>query len=154
LLSEIDFIFLNMRNLEVKVVRFLIFISLLFFNYHLMIHLTSFFAPEGFLDEIKKIGGFFVNFFGLHGLFALCTFVSSRILKQDRITLLFLSLAILAPIMYSFFLPEANISEMFIVIISIFLFEFFRRDFKCNIVKTYFRIISDPFYFHDEDQQF
>jgi hypothetical protein len=143
-----------MRNLEVKVVRFLIFISLLFFNYHLMIRLTSFIAPEGFMDEVKKIGGFFVNFFGLHALFALSTFISSRILKRDRITTLFLSLSILAPIMYSFYLPEVNISDVFIVIIAIFLFDFLRRDFKGNIVKKYFKILADPFYFSDEGMPF
>jgi len=143
-----------MRNLEVKVVRFLVLISLLFFNYHLMIRLTSFIAPAGFLDEVKQIGGFFVNFFGLHALFALCTFISSRILNQHLITSLFLSLSILAPIMYSFYLPRINISDMFIVIISIFLFGFLRRDFKVNIVKKYFNILADPFYFSDEDMPF
>jgi hypothetical protein len=143
-----------MRSLEVKVVRFLIFISLLFFNYHLMIHLTSFFAPEGFMDEIKQIGGFFVNFFGLHTLFALCTFISSRILKQDRITSLFLSLSILAPVVYSFYLPEVNISDIYIVILAIFLFDFLRRDFKGNIIKKYFKILADPFYLPDEGKPF
>ena len=143
-----------MRNLEIKVVSFLIFISLLFFNYHLMIRLTSFFAPEGFIDEIKQIGGFFVNFFGLHALFALCTFISSRILKQDRITSLFLSLSVLAPIIYSFYLPEVNVSDMFIVIIAIFLFDFLRRNFKGNIIKKYFKILSDPFYFSEEGMPF
>ena len=143
-----------MRNLEVKVVRFLIFISLLFFNYHLMIRLTSFIAPEGFVDEVKQIGGFFVNFFGLHALFALCTFISSRILKQDRINSLFLSLSVLTPIMYSFYLPEVNMSDMFIVIIAIFLFDLFRRDFKGNIIKKYFKILADPFYLSDEGMPF
>ena len=143
-----------MRNLEVKVVRFLIFISLLFFNYHLMIRLTSFIAPEGFVDEVKQIGGFFVNFFGLHALFALCTFISSRILKQDRITSLFLSLSVLTPTMYSFYLPEVNMSDMFIVIIAIFLFDLFRKDFKGNIIKKYFKILADPFYLSDEGMPF
>ena len=143
-----------MRNLEVKVVRFLIFVSLLSFNYHLMIRLTSFIAPEGFVDEVKQIGGFFVNFFGLHALFALCTFISSRILKQDRITSLFLSLSVLTPIMYSFYLPEVNMSDMFIVIIAIFLFDLFRRDFKGNIIKKYFKILADPFYLSDEGMPF
>ena len=143
-----------MRSLEVKVVRFLIFISLLFFNYHLMIRLTSLFAPNGFMNEIKQIGGFFVNFFGLHAFFALCTFISSRILKQDRITSLFLSLSILAPVVYSFYLPEVNISDVFIVILAIFLFDFLRRDFKGNIIKKYFKILADPFYLTDEDFPF
>ena len=143
-----------MRNIEVKVVRFLIFISLLFFNYHLIIRLTSFIAPEGFVDEVKQIGGFFVNFFGLHALFALCTFISSRILKQDRITSLFLSLSVLTPIMYSFYLPEVNMSDMFIVIIAIFLFDLLRRDFKGNIIKKYFKILADPFYLSDEGMPF
>ena len=153
-MSQLVSIFINMRSLEVKVVRFLIFISLLFFNYHLMIRLTSFIAPEGFVDEVKQIGGFFVNFFGLHALFALCTFISSRILKQDRITSLFLSLSVLTPIMYSFYLPEVNMSDMFIVIIAIFLFDLFRRDFKGNIIKKYFKILADPFYLSDEGMPF
>jgi len=153
-MSQLVSIFLNMRSLEVKVVRFLIFISLLFFNYHLMIRLTSFIAPEGFVDEVKQIGGFFVNFFGLHALFALCTFISSRILKQDRINSLFLSLSVLTPIMYSFYLPEVNMSDMFIVIIAIFLFDLFRRDFKGNIIKKYFKILADPFYLSDEGMPF
>ena len=114
----------------------------------------SFFAPEGFVDEVKQIGGFFVNFFGLHALFALCTFISSRILKQDRITSLFLSLSVLTPIMYSFYLPEVNMSDMFIVIIAIFLFDLFRRDFKGNIIKKYFKILADPFYLSDEGMPF
>ena len=143
-----------MRSLEVKVVRFLIFISLLFFNYHLMIRITSLFAPEGFMDEIKQIGGFFVNFFGLHALFALCTFISSRILKQDRITSLFLSVSILAPVVYSFYLPEVNTPDMFIVILAIFLFDFLRRDFKGNIIKKYFKILADPYYLSDEGMPF
>lgn len=119
-----------------------------------MIRLTSFIAPEGFVDEVKQIGGFFVNFFGLHALFALCTFISSRILKQDRITSLFLSLSVLTPIMYSFYLPEVNMSDMFIVIIAIFLFDLFRRDFKGNIIKKYFKILADPFYLSDEGMPF
>lgn len=106
------------------------------------------------MDEVKQIGGFFVNFFGLHVLFALSTFISSRILKQDRITTLFLSLSILAPIMYSFYLPEVSVSDMFIVIIAIFLFDFLKRDFKGNIIKKYFKILADPFYFSDEGMPF
>jgi len=132
-----------MKNMEIKIVRFLIFISLLFFNYHLIIRLTSFIAPEGFIDELKEIGGFFVNFFGLHALFALCTFIPSRIFKQDRITKPFLSLSILAPVMYTFYLPEVNISDVFILILAIFLFDFLRRDFKGNIIKKYFKILAD-----------
>ena len=132
-----------MKNMEIKIVRFLIFISLWFFNYHLIIRLSSFIAPEGFIDELKEIGGFFVNFFGIHALFALCTFISSRIFKQDRITKLFLSLSILAPVMYTFYLPEVNISDVFILILAIFLFDFLRRDFKGNIIKKYFKILAD-----------
>ena len=143
-----------MKDIEYKVIRFLIFIALLFLNYHVLMFFTSFIAPEGFTDEVKQIGGFFVNFFGLHALFALCTFISSRILKQDRITSLFLLLSIFAPIMYSFYLPKVNISDMFIIIIAIFLFDFLRRDFKGNIIKNYFKILADPFYLSDEGMPF
>ena len=143
-----------MKDIEYKVIRFLIFIAILFLNYHVLMLFTSFIAPEGFLNDVKRIGGFFINLLGLHALFALCTFISSRILKQDRIPTLFLSLSILAPIMYSFYLPEVNISDMFIVIIAIFLFDFLRRDFKGNIVKKYFKILADPFQFSDEGMPF
>ena len=56
--------------------------------------------------------------------------------------------------MYSFYLPEVNMSDMFIVIIAIFLFDLFRRDFKGNIIKKYFKILADPFYLSDEGMPF
>jgi len=48
-----------MRDYEYKVIRFLIFISILFLNYHILILLTSYVAPEGFLEGVKQIGGVF-----------------------------------------------------------------------------------------------
>jgi len=45
-------------------------------------------------------------------------------------------------------------SDMFIVIIAIFLFDLFRRDFKGNIIKKYFKILADPFYLSDEGMPF
>ena len=48
-----------MRDIEYKVIRFLIFIAILFLNYHVMMLFTSFIAPEGFLNDVKRIGGFY-----------------------------------------------------------------------------------------------
>ena len=47
-----------MRDIEYKVIRFLIFIGILFLNYHILLLFTSFIAPEGFLNDVKRIGGF------------------------------------------------------------------------------------------------
>ena len=70
--------FYLMRDIEYKVIRFLIFIGLLFVNYHLLLIFTSFIAPEGFLNDVRRIGGFFINLLGLHALFAFGTFFYSR----------------------------------------------------------------------------
>ena len=43
-----------MKDNEYKVIRFLIFIGILFLNYHVLMLFTSFIAPEGFLNDVKK----------------------------------------------------------------------------------------------------
>ena len=74
-----------MRDLEYKVIRFLIFIGIIFLNYHILILFTSFIAPGGFINEVKKIGGFFINLLGLHALFAFSTFFYSRMYLNTKI---------------------------------------------------------------------
>ena len=44
-----------MRDLEYKVIRFLIFIGIIFLNYHILILFTSFIAPEGFINEVENV---------------------------------------------------------------------------------------------------
>ena len=92
-----------MRDLEHKVLRFLIFITLLFVNYHILLLVTSFIAPEGFLDNMKRIGGFFINLIGLHTLFAFCTFIYSRRNFNKKIKYYFLRLSLISPIIYVLF---------------------------------------------------
>ena len=78
-----------MKNIEYKVIKFLIFICLVFVNYHILMFFTSFIAPDGFLEEIKRIGGFFINLLGLHALFAFGTFFYSRMylnMKMETFT--------------------------------------------------------------------
>ncbi len=74
-----------MKNIEYKVIRFLTFIALLFVNYHVLMLFTSFIAPEGFLIDVRRIGGFFINLLGLHALFAFGTFFYSRMYLNMKI---------------------------------------------------------------------
>ena len=93
-----------MRDIEYKVIRFLIFIAILFLNYHVLLLLTSFIAPEGYLNNVKRIGGFFINLLGLHALFAFGTFFYSRMYLNMKIKFYLLGLSIFTPLMYLFFL--------------------------------------------------
>ena len=74
-----------MRDIEYKIIRVLIFIAVLFLNYHVLMLFTSFIAPEGFINDIRRIGGFFINLLGLHALFAFGTFFYSRMYLNMKI---------------------------------------------------------------------
>ena len=86
-----------MKNIEYKVIRFLIFILLVFLNYHILMLFTSFIAPEGFLSDLKRIGGFFINLLGLHAMFAFGTFFYSRMYLNIKIKFYLLGLSIFTP---------------------------------------------------------
>ena len=100
-----------MRDIEYKVIRFLIFIALLFFNYHVLILFTSFIAPEGFLNDVRRIGVFFIYLLGLHALFAFGTFFYSRMYLNMKIKFYLLGLSIFTPLAYllSTFLKNLNL---------------------------------------------
>ena len=89
-----------MKDIEHKVFRFLIFIALLFLNYHVLMLFTSFISPEGFLNDVKRIGGFFINLLGLHALFAFGTFFYSRMYLNMKIKFYLLGLSIFTPLVY------------------------------------------------------
>ena len=142
-----------MKDIEHKVIRFLIFIGIIFLNYHILILFTSLFAPEGFINEVKKIGGFFINLLGLHALFAFSTFFSSRMYLNTKIKFYLLGLSILTPVMYLFFnleyLYNFEMRDMYVLVISFFMINFFIKDFKYNYIRQYLNVLVDPFYKDD-----
>ena len=142
-----------MKDIEHKVIRFLIFIGIIFLNYHILILFTSFIAPEGFINEVKKIGGFFINLLGLHALFAFSTFFYSRMYLSTKIKFYLLGLSIFTPVMYLFFnleyLYNFEIRDMYVLVISFFLINFFIKDFKYNYIRQYLNVLVDPFYKDD-----
>ena len=142
-----------MRDIEYKVIRFLIFIGIIFLNYHILILFTSFIAPEGFINEVKKIGGFFINLIGLHALFAFSTFFYSRMYLNTKIKFYLLGLSIFTPVMYLLFnleyLYNFEIRDMYVIVISFFMINFFIKDFKYNYLRQYFNVLVDPFYKDD-----
>ena len=142
-----------MKSIEYKVIRFLIFIGIIFLNYHILILFTSFIAPEGFINEVKKIGGFFINLLGLHALFAFSTFFYSRMYLNTKIKFYLLGLSIFTPVIYLLFnleyLYNFEIRDMYVLVISFFLINFFIKDFKYNYLRQYFNVLVDPFYKDD-----
>ena len=144
-----------MRDLEHKVLRFLIFITLLFVNYHILLLVTSFIAPEGFLDNMKRIGGFFINLIGLHTLFAFSTFIYSRRNFNKKIKYYLLRLSLISPIVYVLFnldfLNTFIMLDIYILLILLFFIKLFYRNFKYNYVMMYLNILVDPLYNDDAE---
>ena len=143
------------KNFEHKVIRFLIFIAILFLNYHLLLLATSFIAPEGFLDDMRRIGGFFINFLGLHALFAFGTFFYSRRFLNMKIKFYLLGLSLFAPLAYLFFnlefLNTFTMPDIYILVASFFIMNLFVKNFKYNYVRKYLNVLVDPFYSSDDE---
>ena len=143
------------KNFEHKVIRFLIFIAILFLNYHLLLLATSFIAPEGFLNDMRRIGGFFINLLGLHALFAFGTFYYSRMYLNMKIKFYLLGLSLFAPLAYLFFnlefLNTFTMPDIFTLVVSFLIINLFIKDFKYNYVRKYLNVLVDPFYTGDGD---
>ena len=147
-----------MTRFEYKILRILVFIFLLFLSYHFIFSFfTPLIAPLKFLNNFKFIG-FVVTFFGLHTFFALCTFMSSRLPANDRLSLITLGASIFIPTIYLIFninyLSTLNISAFIVVSFSSLIFDFIRKDGEGNIVRKYIKVLLNPFYLDDEDMQF
>ena len=144
------------KNFEHKVIRFLIFIAILFLNYHLLLLATSFIAPEGFLNDMRRIGGFFINLLGHHALFAFGTFFYSRMFLNMKIKFYLLGLSLFAPLAYLFFnlefLNTFTMPDIHILVILFFIMNLFVKDFKYNYVRKYLNVLVDPF--HSSDDEF
>jgi len=142
-----------MKNIEYKVFRFLIFISILFLNYHVLMLLTSFIAPEGFLNDVKRIGGFFINLLGLHALFAFGTFFYSRMYLNTKVKFYLLGLSVFTPVMYLFFnieyLYNIEIPDISILIATFFIINLLIKDFRHSYIRQYLNVLIDPFYKDD-----
>ena len=142
-----------MKDIEYKVIRFLIFIAILFLNYHVLMLFTSFIAPEEFLNDIKRIGGFFINLLGLHALFAFSTFVYSRMFLNTKVKFYLLGMSVFIPVVYLFFnfeyLYNIEIPDIAILIATFFIINLFIKDFKYNYIRQYLNVLIDPFYKDD-----
>ena len=142
-----------MKDIEYKVIRFLMFIGILFLNYYILLLLTSFIAPEGFLDDVRRIGGFFINLLGLHALFAFGTFFYSRMYLNMKIKFSLLGLSILAPTVYLFsnleYIYTIQIPDVAVLFTSLFLINLIVKDFRHNFIRQYFNVLIDPFYKDD-----
>ena len=142
-----------MKDIEYKVIRFLIFIAILFLNYHVLMLLASFIAPEEFLNDIKRIGGFFINLLGLHALFAFSTFVYSRMFLNTKVKFYLLGMSVFIPVVYLFFnfeyLYNIEIPDIAILFATFFIINLFIKDFKYNYIRQYLNVLIDPFYKDD-----
>ena len=147
-----------MKNVEAKILRVLIFITLFLFCYQLIFSLfIPFIAPQDSLNDFKFIG-FVVTFFGLHTFFALCTFLSSRLHTNDKLSLITLGASIFIPAIYLVlninYLSTLDISTFIVILFSSLIFDFIRKDAEGNTVSKYIKVLINPFYLDDEDMQF
>jgi len=142
-----------MNGIQYKVIRFLIFITILFLNYHVLMLFTSFIAPEGFLNDVKRIGGFFINLLGLHALFAFGTFFYSRMYLNTKVKFYLLGLSIFTPVVYLIFnfeyLYNIEIPDISILIATFFIINLLIKDFRHSYIRQYLNVLIDPFYKDD-----
>ena len=147
-----------MKSLQLKILKILIFCTLMFFSYHLIFSIfTPFIAPAEFLKDFEFIG-FVITFFGLHTFFALCTFVASRLPTSGRLSLTILGASIFTPAIYLIlninYLSTLNISTFIVILFCTLIFDFFKKDAEENTVRKYIKVLINPFYLDDEDVQF
>ena len=147
-----------MRSIEVKILRALIFSTSFLFCYQLIFSIfIPFIAPQESLNDFKFYG-FVVTFFGLHTFFALCTFITTRLLISNQLSLIALGASIFIPAGYLIlninYLSDLNISTFSVVLFSAMVFDFTRKDAEGNYVRKYIKVLINPFYLDDEDMQF
>ena len=147
-----------MKSIEAKVLKSLIFSTSFLFCYQLIFSLfIPFIAPQDSLNDFKFIG-FVVTFFGLHTFFALCTFLSSRLHTNDKLSLITLGASIFIPAIYLVlninYLSTLDISTFIVILFSSLIFDFIRKDAEGNTVSKYIKVLINPFYLDDEDMQF
>ena len=143
-----------MKNVEAKILRVLIFITLFLFCYQLIFSLfIPLITPQDSLNDFKFIG-FVITFFGLHTFFALCTFISSRLPINNKLQLITLAASLFVPAIYFVlninYLSTLNISTFIVILFSAMVFDFTRKDAEGNYVRKYIKVLINPFYLEDE----
>jgi hypothetical protein len=147
-----------MKSIETKILRALIFSTSILFCYQLIFSIfIPFIAPQESLNDFKFYG-FVVTFFGLHTFFALCTFISTRLPVNNKLSLITLGASIFFPSVYLIlninYLSDLNISTFIVVLFSAMVFDFVKKDAEGNTVRKYIKVLINPFYLDDEDMQF
>jgi hypothetical protein len=143
-----------MKKLEHRVLRALIFFTIMLFGYQLMFAIfLPFLAPPEFLNNFKFIG-FTITFFGLHTFLALCTFIFSRLPISNQLSLVLLIASIVIPLAYLInnisYIMNLNISNIIVVLFSTLIYDFIRKDPERNHIRKYIRVLINPFYLEDE----
>jgi len=143
-----------MKKLEHRVLRALIFFTILLFGYRLMFTIfLPFLASPEFLNDFKFIG-FTITFFGLHTFLALCTFILSRLPISNQLSLLLLIASIVIPLAYLIYnisyILNLNISNVIVVLFSTLIYDLIRKDPERNHFRKYIRVLINPFYLEDE----
>ncbi len=143
-----------MKKIEHRVLRALIFFTIMLFSYQLMFAIfLPFLAPPEFLNDFKFIG-FTITFFGLHTFLALCTFIFSRVPISNQLSLLLLIASIVIPLAYLInnisYIMNLNISNIIVVLFSTLIYDLIRKDPEKNQIRKYIRVLINPFYLEDE----
>ncbi len=143
-----------MKKLEHRVLRALIFFTIMLFSYQLIFAIfLPFLAPPEFLNNFKFIG-FTITFFGLHTFLALCTFIFSRLPISNQLNLVFLIASIVMPLTYLIYnvsyILNLNISNVIVVLFSTLIFDLIRKDSERNHIRKYIRVLINPIYLEDE----
>lgn len=143
-----------MKKLEHRVLRALIFFTIMLFGYQLIFAIfLPFLAPPEFLNNFKFIG-FTITFFGLHTFLALCTFIFSRVPISNQLSLLLLIASIVIPLAYLInnisYIMNLNISNIIVVLFSTLIYDLIRKDPERNHIRKYIKVLINPFYLEDE----
>jgi len=143
-----------MKKLEHRVLRALIFFTIMLFGYQLIFAIfLPFLAPPEFLNNFKFIG-FTITFFGLHTFLALCTFIFSRLPISNQLSLLLLIASIVIPLAYLIYnfsyILNLNISNVIVVVFSTLIYDLIRKDSERNHIRKYIKVLINPFYLEDE----
>ena len=143
-----------MKNVETKILKALVFITLFLFLHQLIFSLfIPFIAPQDSLNDFKFIG-FVVTFVGLHTFFALCTFIFSRLSINTKLWLITLAASMFVPAIYFVlninYLSKLNISTFIVILFSSLIFDFIRKDSEGNYVRKYIKVLTNVFYLEDE----
>ena len=147
-------ILILMKKLEHRVLRALIFFTIMLFGYQLIFAIfLPFLAPPEFLNNFKFIG-FTITFFGLHTFLALCTFIFSRLPISNQLSLLLLIASIVIPLAYLIYnfsyILNLNISNVIVVVFSTLIYDLIRKDSERNHIRKYIKVLINPFYLEDE----